>query len=509
MKLKRRKVIQYILCGVLLLANLTGCGGTIMNSPVIQQTETTESRTESSSEIHENREAENNSPFGTVKRNPEAAKRKNIEKYMILQQSAYFMEQTEDGLEIDIPHVDEAIAEKLEEQILQEYERISQEEPKFQGCKIYDKMYPIRSTDVWCSSSTAWNNVMSVRFMKSYEYKVSQDQIAEYFYEEYWQNYNLKTGELMKLKDLFYEDTDYVSLLNDMIYAWEVKQRDFGEDRFFEGIQENQTFYLDFEGWLHIKLTEEKEFMIDPIRFVEISAIQDAAGKELLLDEYANQYLCTNYSISEIGRDIVPNYHDMEGFDEQIIYLKRAAVSDDLMEKIENHPVMAADYMEDENVLLMREMLEGCEYYFKKYISVNQVGPYYRVSANQEFETADMPEEVWERVADIWNELYYKSAARSIYFDANGEEITYRNLFREDVDADEVIANGILAFWNNLELSQEEWDEYYGCEKSKESALALVQNSEVLISDHGLWVNSFEMNVYGDVDWEYLLPYLK
>ncbi|CEO35673.1 copper amine oxidase domain-containing protein [[Clostridium] sordellii] len=63
-------------------------------------------------------------------------------------------------------------------------------------------------------------------------------------------NYNLKTGEPIKLKDMFKDDVDYKDIINKHINKEIDKNKDIyfqGEDG-FKGISDNQTFYIDNDG---------------------------------------------------------------------------------------------------------------------------------------------------------------------------------------------------------------------------------------------------------------------
>lgn len=63
-------------------------------------------------------------------------------------------------------------------------------------------------------------------------------------------NYNLNTGERVKLKDLFKEGFDYKSIIDEKIKGDIEKEKElyFDEGKGFKGIDENQAYYLSREG---------------------------------------------------------------------------------------------------------------------------------------------------------------------------------------------------------------------------------------------------------------------
>lgn len=119
------------------------------------------------------------------------------------------------------------------------------------------------SFDISCNSSIPYscNNVIFVKHLVIFNYKYNN----AYEYKSLTKTYgfDLNTGNILELKDLFVTNFDYEKFINEYINLHLIK-RGFDDpnssvlDKPFQGIRENQTFSFDTDG-VHIYINEQND----------------------------------------------------------------------------------------------------------------------------------------------------------------------------------------------------------------------------------------------------------
>jgi len=127
--------------------------------------------------------------------------------------------------------------------------------PKYRGAALKD-LEDIRCGGLWCNECFNANNILSLTVYASY----NTPEFTSNFAETVGLNFNLNTGEELKLSDLFDKKTDGIGYINNALYECfnsEIGEYDYYEDIIqaapFTGIKANQKFSINsYDGGLDL-----------------------------------------------------------------------------------------------------------------------------------------------------------------------------------------------------------------------------------------------------------------
>lgn len=205
---------------------------------------------------------------------------------------------------------DKSVQNKINNDILEVCKKLlSQFEPEFLTTKK-DDIRKISSKNAYSYLCYSYNNVIIV------EYSVSFD--IEFKGNNYYPNnqsksigYDLNTGDKVNLDDVFKPGSDYKSKINSFIskYLIENNYDDYEAERMtkpFQGIRENQSFSLGFEG-LRIILDEKNDEFFYNGYTDQIVIPFNYLGDDLyIFDKYYNQNN-NIYEQSKLNKMLLPN----------------------------------------------------------------------------------------------------------------------------------------------------------------------------------------------------------
>lgn len=176
------------------------------------------------------------------------------------------------------------IENKINEEIKQNTELYMNEASNALKEKVAEKNEIFRHNSMSSSANVSYscNNVL---FVSYFAYASCLDENGYYMDEsngQLYSGYDLNTGRKLELKDLFRDGADYKKIINEYVAMYIIKNNLDDPDSYylsrpFQGIRDDQTFYLDISG-LNIIMDEKNDEFINsgyptyiyiPIREIE------------------------------------------------------------------------------------------------------------------------------------------------------------------------------------------------------------------------------------------------
>lgn len=398
---------------------------------------------------------------------------------------------------------------KMSEIISSKFEQFRTEEWNHIGSAVMEKMYNFHWIEVYPGSFTIINNVLSFPVERYDRFGSAKGEVT--YYQTRAVNLNVVTGEIMQLRDLFYEDTDYVSLLNEMINDWLFANYDQGEIIPFEGIKEDQEFYFSDDGSLSICLYDDVCYKILSSDVVRITAISDAVKTD---DSTSNRvYIMpgTGYSeeVVQYAETYTDEYYGVKGVSEKRWICCFCEVPDSVYEYLS-----MPDFLKDDpkEIATVKSIFSDCHIYFETSIQIREFGGFY--CANVWRSSRIDPENI-DRYTDENLEALYSltpSGNESVLFDQEGNLIQMQDLFREDVDLTVILADRMISEWKSsggdvIGFFEEKMESILKNDEY-EKLYAEIQQADFNLLIDGIFVN-FDDGSYYYLEWNDLLEYMK
>ena len=312
----------------------------------------------------------------------------------------------------------------IQEQVEDEYQRLLSEEPNFQGADILSRKYSEPEVTLDVDTAFFFDNTVSISFFRTYRFGSDYDHQV---YETIYKVYSLKTGEELHLRDFFYKDTDYITLLNDYISNHYFPYTE--EKTPIPKITPDQEFYIDSEGNLCLDIDDYN--VGDPIMmsyndFVESSAVSEFVRKKKL------NYLLSPTDDNVLGiHKVNPSFHDIEGMSEDVKIMYPEGVPDTVLEFVQKEYLNSFSFFDDG---LLKEFCrenpdkEICVYTSAR---INRLGPFYVVYRGQNFDNEELDLD-YEKILQI-NETHVwdNKDHMPILFDSDGNQISWTQIFSD------------------------------------------------------------------------------
>ncbi|MBE6754126.1 MAG: hypothetical protein E7559_07250 [Ruminococcaceae bacterium] len=288
-------------------------------------------------------------------------------------------------------------------------------------------------------------------------------------------NYNLGTGEELKLADVFYKDTDYITLLNNMISERLVSQKvdddtegvNFfgGEVELtapFKGIAPDQKFWFDNNGAISLVLDyDTPEFFTDyyahamEFDLSDIAAFScvSTAKPEKLYEDGDTVYLLRSREYdrlknqserTDLMSEAMPNLF----YGECSAYLNED-MSEGLRNRIkelgrtENMPVTVEEAYRKAEAAADGQLWDQS---YQADVTTSSWGEYCSISQWM-YTNANLVDE-WGNYID---EVYRESSTRRYCTDRDGNVMSFEDIFRRGCDIDAILADAISAELQKLE----------------------------------------------------------
>ena len=522
--MKNKQRLSLLLAGSLAAGMLTGCssGGTMPSgSSTGSETKTTGKTTEKTAEKttdktdekttdktdEEATEQESFAPgkeedpslkVGTVKR---GAEEKNCDKWL------YSIRKQEEFTDSrgELYYIPVGVAgTQTGDKILQELDKAIQEwtdrEPSFQGYNILKRKHEFEHESYVRFQD--FNGILSVVFEKYHSY--TEDGALKQFYEVDSKVYDLHTGNELELKDLFYDDTDWMKLIDSALTQYRMSEEKSGISL------ANPKFIIGNSGGLQFLSVDEAMItVLSSIEFAEKSAIRQFGLQEA---EYANE--CDMYfyhdqdSYVTVETAETQNYLGIPGLAEKMEFVKTVPVPGSVMEAAKKYLAENCS-VGKEKVQILHDRLAGTEHFVKmEKCSVSRMGSYYCFEpAIHCVDTGDADWDTVRETAGDLSELLNYFGEEKYYFDANGNVITYADLFEEDVDLKPILANEI---YSQMKEAMEQGWSNFDMELSLETIEQSLDGADILFDMAGLRIQFPNSNDgIWNVGWAKLKQYMK
>lgn len=402
--------------------------------------------------------------------------------------------------------------QKIGETFQTEFEKFKQEEITHIGSNVIEKIYPChRIYSGYGSGETSIvNNILSIPLCREDIYETEEDAYdGPIYYKYHILNFNINTGEVMQLRDLFYEDVDYVTLLNDKINEWRFTHHDQEEIIPFDGITADQEFSIENDGSMRIYYADDEYMVLAPQEVVKITAIANA----VVLDEPPQEmrlFMPNGKNDANPLSGATFEYKDLFGIagtNETRTIVRFGDVPDAVYQQLKT-----MDYQ-----LFSKEDLEKLRAYFADGVTIETtvmvycMGDYYNVEVEQKL-LEDYSDSYPE---DIQNLLTWKNLYPELLFDQEGNLVSVPDLFKEDVDVIDVLADAILVereHWDDDEFSYTEFSEetiQILQNGSRTEIRKLLDKAQLTAGSVGVAVNFGVRYDFVLVEWTYLIDDLK
>ncbi|MBQ0011520.1 MAG: hypothetical protein KBT07_02310 [Clostridiales bacterium] len=418
--------------------------------------------------------------------------------------------------------------EKLSDAINQELKDIKYGEWNHVGAAALEKIYTHHDVSVAEPYCYVVNNILSVSIRRWDDFTSSSDDYGEYFETMYYSNYNIVTGERMQLKDIFYEDTDYVSLLNGIINEWLLEHNDLEQTILFTGIQEDQQFSIEEDGSLNIYIDDGVYVTLSPFDVMEMTALADAVQVDETTQErihflpsFSEGYVDWN-EFKVCDRCEFTNFRGLEGVSEERIVGYLCEVPDEVHRFLLQEELMQTD---TEEIRAAKDTLDelGVTCSMSTFFTVDQIGEVYVVSS---MIFTRMDDSIFgEQLSDEEVSAVYDALDKIIWgmddtyiFDQSGKLIQVEDLFKDDVDLRQVLTDALKSGKANWMMSWSVNDYVYDLLESMEydDLYELVQKASLAYTKYGIEIRFQDDPAYAEVTrsiysigWDELVAYMK
>lgn len=355
--------------------------------------------------------------YGTVKRGEPPKER---HKWYILSRTCHPV----CNGELEIP---DGISPELEQEIIDFYQEWRKKEPVIQG---YDILKKTKKGHLECSVHTVViNGICSLEFSKYYRCDDLDYYQTENCFESVYKTYDLNSEQEIELKDLFYEDTNYVSLLDFMILPGSNMDYSY----YGKGIQENQPFCFDKPFTIEIG---SDLIYLQWKEMIELTALPEYAKKEEAnLDKVYVYAYCywehlgrhsATYDLTESDSCLGIN-----GIPEKTEYIgvNLTEVPDAVRESIQDRSDELFGVTK-EDVLELQKRIGSIPLKSEKSFEIYRQGRAYRVSAWRYITSDEADYNTLRTLAgeELFDRVY--SSSFDIYVNRNGNFDTYQDWFQ-------------------------------------------------------------------------------
>ena len=530
--IKRSKFVAFFLLSSLLMNSCAACGkkssAAVSDSDAsitatdVSISNINETLTTSSTSEPEPMKEDTSWHYGTVER-PNLTEKKQLYFFQVPVKE----DNVADGILFEVEGSDQE--KKISDAINQECIDIKFGEWDHIGSAVLEKMYPHHEVSVVGPVYWVVNNIMSVFIGRWDEFTSSEDEYGEYFETMYYSNYNIVTGERMQLKDIFYEDTDYVSLLNDVIRDWLIEHNDLERSILFTGISEDQQFYIKENGSLVIYIDDDVYVTLSPFDVMQMTALADAVPVDASTQERG--YFLPAFTqfdgdgdgeFKSSDRCMYTCYCGLDGVNENraIGYLcevpdevRNFLLQEELMQTNTEEMRAAKDSLDDLGVTLSVDT----------YYQVDRIGEVYVASymfsrmGDSIFDEHFSEEEAAE-VYDAAAEIVYTNKNGNYVFDQSGKRIQIEDMFEDDVDLRQVLTDALKSGKANWVMSWGVTDDANVMLESMEHDVLyeLVQQASLKYTTNGIEIYFQDDPAYAVVTqsiycigWDVLVEYMK
>lgn len=521
--MKRSKLVALFLIGSLSVSACTACEEkqettASRSSESVSITEPTDS-VPSTSEVETTPTEEDTSwHYGTVQR-PTSKEEKRLYFFQVP------VESTDTSVIGEIAGSNQE--EKLSDAINQELKDIKYGEWNHVGAAALEKIYTHHDVSVAEPYCYVVNNILSVTIRRWDDFTSSSDGVGEYFRTMYYSNYNIVTGERMQLKDIFYEDTDYVSLLNGIINEWLLEHNDLEQTILFTGIQEDQQFSIEEDGSLNIYIDDGVYVTLPSFDVMEMTALADAVQVDETTQERIyflpsftkyNEYCEIEYRSSD--RATYTSYCGLDGVKEERAIGYSCEVPDEVHRFLLQEELRQTD---TEEIRAAKDTLDelGVTLSVETYFEVDRIGEVYVASSMISTRMYDsiLGEQLSdEEVSAVYDalDIIEWGMDDTYIFDQSGKLIQVEDLFKDDVDLRQVLTDALKSgktnwMWGgnddmNTLLDNIEYDDLY----------ELVQQESLKYTKYGIEICFQYDPAYDEVTgriycigWDELVAYMK
>lgn len=509
--MKKRQGMAWMV-GLLVVLACAGCGkvqtGTDAETGIVAETSEQENDTseQTANQKEEQMPETQEWHFGTQKREQSSAESMYQGYFYYVPQVEYFYADNRDYIQLTTWH-NQAAMEAINQDIQDTYNNMIEIPLEFQGSEIIKRTHPYKKEYDSVYGMGCTNYAMSVQYDRYLEFYIREDDYEDCcrYFQTAYKTYDLNTGKELQLRDLFYEDTDYVTLLNDMIAEWEIKRSDFGERKPFAGITENQQFYISYGG-LTIVLDEANydNFYIPGREFAQISAFgANSDSLEAIKDFSEIEMLSVDGSIRTVEKEVRPSYAGIDGLDENVLWVERCEAPEAVWTTLKTLPICTQELIASEQVYELVEILGPNLLGLERQILISKTGPVYNVQVGLEFKVdysnwnpTDAEREYYWKYGDCWEN-------ESLLVDDAGNILDPLDIFTVDVAG--LFAEKVREYWQ--ENPNIGWMQEYLQTYSEETLQEVIPTMEVSMDWSSYNLSAEEVGF--SVPWKKLYPYLK
>ena len=405
--------------------------------------------------------------------------------------------------------------------IRKDIERWKKREPSFQGCEVIKEKHTLHETLVQVEIGTPVNGIMYVVYQKAFYHGSSEeiDYTLDVYISEYTEvqikNYDINTGQEVKLADLFYEDTDYVAWLEDYLFkTGQFHTEDQENGTLATRINEDTEFFL-YDGQLCIPSQSRKPRGFDDY-FVNAYIVSgtDMMESSALGSYHDNsKYAVTGCLCGDVKPQITIYEHKTDaekgsreinagkGKTEEYQLIWNCPISKEIKQSIRERYSEPALYMNENDYIEIENESDkqGLPFTVKTKHTLGRVGNLYVMTTGQGIDFDDEFREarydVMDMVSEDAREILWYGAKQIKCFDTEGKPVTVWDLFKDPEEAHAVVAE--LAFKVQKEEGAEE-------NFSEEEWKKIVKTAEIKPTYSGLKI----LDKY-TIPWDDLIPYLK
>ena len=309
------------------------------------------------------------------------------------------------------------------------------------GKKITSEV-SVNFPDFW-DPQRGFNNTVSYLFSCYYELHhyetVGMDYKETVGYKYWYKVYSLKTGQELHLRDFFYEDTDYITLLNN--YIGGKYTADSEDSCLFHGITPDQDFYFDSQGNIFFNIDGNgKTIPMSYLEFAEISAISEFVEEQDL--NYMPKYSDLNGNIPFSGiKEERPSFHGIEGITENVIISYPEGTPESILEFIQNGYLDSYSCLDEGLLADHHRTNPGEKLSVHTDARVDRLGPFYCVDRDQAVYQCDFEGEYDLKLYGFYGD--WDNINERILFDPDGNQITWNQLFSDPEQVYSLIADAL------------------------------------------------------------------